>query len=739
MWHATINARGRMLSARNAAALSDGVEGMLAEITNVVSSQSGVAASTLSLTTTTKKYTPNYTTGAWIGNVVASNLEPKTGAELCTQWRVFGTWAVDPNDSTKKHWYVGGNPDGTTDLPPCSGAPSTFNGIAAHGSRNVYAWDGAAFGQFDTSNTYVMSASTGIASDKATPGDTNLVNYLRGDQSNEDVVDAKGVVLTPKTYRARPTVLGDIVNSTPTFIKGALNAGYDKLPANTFGQNTYSAFVTAKTNRTEGVLFAGANDGMLHGFRESTGAEVFAFVPRAVMPKMHQLASRSYNHQYFVDGTTVEADACIGTSAACVWKNLLIGTAGAGAKTVFGLDVTSPMTMTASNIKWEITPSTGATSSTTPFGNLGNILTDVQTGLARNDEWVAVFGNGYNGGTGTNASLFIINLDTGSLIKEIVVPTTIPVTGGDNGLGGVRLLRDSNQKIIAAYAGDLKGNMWKFDLSSTNPNVWSIALSGQPIYQTADTTVPAKQPISAAPTLVKHPTNGYVVTFGTGKLFETGDTSTNVTQSLYGVWDSITPTPITQIDRTSLVRQTISSAIAGTTVITNIDSTTSTVALNYYAVSRNPVAWTSDSSTPRGWYIDLPNTGQRLIYPIEALAGTYAATDTVSPASVTANPCLASGSGRAWNYVIDLVTGSGPPEAIFSNNGGITGSTYVSGYENFADGRTRYIKNDALSTPGTTAFTPLSTQQLPSFSISCALQGTCSTTIIRTWRQLFMR
>jgi type IV pilus assembly protein PilY1 len=281
--------------------------------------------------------------------------------------------------------------------------------------------------------------------------------------------------------------------------------------------------------------------------------------------------------------------------------------------------------------------------------------------------------------------------------------------------------------------------MWKFDLSSTNPNVWSIALSGQPIYQTADTTVPAKQPISAAPTLVKHPTNGYVVTFGTGKLFETGDTSTNVTQSLYGVWDSITPTPITQIDRTSLVRHTISSAIAGTTVITNIDSTTSTVALNYYAVSRNPVAWTSDSSTPRGWYIDLPNTGQRLIYPIEALAGTYAATDTVSPASVTANPCLASGSGRAWNYVIDLVTGSGPPEAIFSNNGGITGSTYVSGYENFADGRTRYIKNDALSTPGTTAFTPLSTQQLPSFSISCALQGTCSTTIIRTWRQLFMR
>lgn len=743
LWHATVNGRGRMLSARSADALADGVEGMLAEINTVEASQSGVAASTLSLTTSTKKYTPNYTTGTWVGNVIASDLEAKSGAELCTRWRVSGSWLTDPLDSTKKHWYVNGKYDGTPDLPPCVGSPTTFNGIPAHTSRNIYAWNDISFGDFNSSNPYVMSATTGVASEKLTAGDANLVNYLRGDKSREDVIDSNGNIVTTNSYRARPFLLGDIVNSTPTFIKGALNMSYDRLPAGTYGQSAYNTFVATKAARTEGVLFAGANDGMLHGFRETTGAEVFAFVPRAVMPKMHQLASRSYNHLYFVDGTTAEADACFGGSTCTTWTNLLLGTAGGGGKTVFALDVTSPMTMTASSIKWEITPQT-VVSGSYPFANLGNILTDVQTGLSMDGTWVAIFGNGYNGGAGTEASLFVVDLDTGALIREIVVRNTIPVSGGNNGLGGVRLLRDSNQRIIAAYAGDLKGNLWKFDLSSTTAGSWAVALGNTPLYKTADTSSPAKQPIMATPAVVPHPLNGYVVAFGTGKLFESADVSSTVQQSVYGVWDSVTPPAITQIDRTSLVAQTITTAIAGTTVITNSDLSTSTVALNYYSISKNPVNWT----TATGWYIDLNNTGQRTIYPIEVLAGTYAAVDTVSPTNSVVTPCLASGSGKAWNYVMNLVTGAGPTESIFDNNGGIVTTNVVSGYENTADGRTKYIKNDALSTPTSTGFTPLSTQQLPSFNLSCVLTNSCASTVgnsnssvikRRTWRQVFLR
>ncbi len=730
MWHATVNARGRMLSAKDADALSDGVEGMLAEITKIESSQSGVAASTLSLNTSTKKYTPNYTTGTWTGNVLASQLDPSSGAEKCIQWRVTGSWLTDPTDATKKHWYLGGQLDGTPDLAPCSGAPTSFSGITYSG-RNIYAWNGSAMGSFDSSNSYVTSSTTGVASASGVIASANLVNYLRGDQSKEDILDARGQISTTNVYRARQFILGDIVNSTPTFIQGALNMNYDKLPVGTFGQASYSAFLTAKAARAEGVLFAGSNDGMLHGFRDSTGAEVFAFVPRAVMPKMSQLASRSYNHQYYVDGTTIEADACLtGGSSCTTWTNMLLGSAGAGAKTVFALDVTNPTSMTAASVMWEITTASSG------FANLGHLLTDVQTGVTPSGDWVAVFGNGYNGADGV-AHLYVANLKTGALIRDISTGAS-----GGNGLGGVRLVRDANQRIIGAYAGDLMGNLWKFDLSNTNSSSWGLGLSGSPLYAAG-----SGKPITAPPAVVTHPNGGVVVSFGTGKLFETTDTATTSTQTLYGLWDSVafgstsTPAGVVQTGTSKLVQQSISAAITGTNIITNADLTTTSTTINYYSVSRNPVDWT----TKRGWYIDLPNTGQRVTNPIEALVGSIVAIDTVSPANVSTNPCVQTGTGKAWNYVIDAVTGSGPSAAIFDTNGSRTVTSadlLVSGYENSADGRTRYIKNDAQSTPTSTAFTPLSTQQLPQTNISCIVSGTCATVtgvVRRSWRQLFLR
>lgn len=742
MWHATVNARGRFLSAQNSDALSDGVEGMLAEINKIESSQSGVAASSLSLTTTTRKYTPNYTTGSWIGNVIATELEPLSGADLCTRWRINGTWQLDSSVSpSRNRWQIANKWDGTPDLPPCTGTPSSYNNVTSTG-RNIFTWDGSAVGNFDSSNSYLTSATTGVASinesgsASSLPASANLVNYLRGDQSNEDVVDARGIVTT-NLYRNRQTVLGDIVNSTPTFIQGALNMNYDKLVVGTYGQGSYTAFLATKAARTEGVLFAGANDGMLHGFRDTTGAEVFAFVPRAVIPTMGLLASRSYNHKYYVDGPTAEADACLSGGSSCTtWSNLLLGTAGAGAKTVFALDVTNPTSMTAASVKWEITPSSVSTAiantNTTDYANLGYVLTDVQTGLTMSGQWVAVFGNGYLAADG-KAHLYIADLNTGALIRDLPVGTA-----GSNGLGGVTLLRDANKRIIAAYAGDLNGSLWKFDLSSATSASWAIGLSGQPLFKT--TTTPVK-PITAAPAVVAHPTNGYIVAFGTGKLFEadTTDLGNTDVQSLYGVWDSVTPAATTQIDKTNLVQQTISTAIVGSTIITNIDLTKSTVPLNYYAVSKNPIDWTSS----RGWYIDLPFTGQRVIYPLQPLVGKIIAVDTVSPANVAINPCQTTGSGKAWNFVVDMVTGSGPTESVFTNNGGIPLTTaIVSGYENSADGRTRYLKNDALSTVNSTVFTPLSTQQLPNTIISCKLSNTCVTSIKvlkRSWRQLFLR
>ncbi len=693
LWHATLNARGKILSAKNASTLNDAVEGMLADISKNTSSQSGVAASTLSLTNGTRKYTPKYTTGEWTGNVIATALDPSSSAEISTTWQV-----VDVNPSTS----------------------ATYSGIPAYGSRNIYAWNGTAFGSFNSANTYVMANVVGAS--------TNLINYLRGDQTNED---PNGTAL----YRARKFLLGDIVNSSPVFIKGALNSSYDQLPAGTYGQATYAAFVTSKAARAEGVLFAGANDGMLHGFRDTTGVEIFAYVPRMLMPKMHLLASRSYDHQYYVDGPNVEADACLSGGSACTtWTNLLVGTTGAGTATVYALDVTDPINMSASSIKWEITPST------TGYASLGHILTDVQTGLTKSGQWVAIFGNGYYGSS-TMASLYIADLNTGALIKQISTGV-----GGGNGLGGVTLVRDSNQVITGAYAGDVRGNLWKFDLSNTSSSSWGLGLSNSPLYAGTIT-----KSITAQPTVVTHPSVGNVIVFGTGKLYDTTDVTNTVTQTLYGIWDTVafgsstTPAGVTQTGTTTLVQQTISSvATTGTKVVTASDLTTSTVTVNYYTVSTNTV----DFTIKRGWYMNLPNTGQRAIYPSAALVNGYVIADTVSPSNVSLDPCVQTGSGRAWNYILDGVTGSGPTSAIFDTNGdGVinTSDLIVAGYENTADGRTRVIKNDSKSDTDGTYYNPLSTEQQPGFKIKLPVGTFNPLTNIsnvlggkRTWRQLFM-
>ena len=721
MWHATINGRGQMVSAKDTDELTEAIEDMFEEINRVTATQSGVAASTQALNTGTRKYTPNYTTGAWTGNVRAIQLDAKSGADKYLAWQVVGT----------------GVPGTYTGTPP---APTTFNGIPAHGVRNIVAWNGSSYGNFNASNSYVMAGSpTGVYGANA-----NLINYLRGDQSNESPAGAR--------YRAREYLLGDIVNSTPVFIGGGtvtagltigdvvMDMGYQNLPTGTPGRGTYRTYVTAKAARSEGVLFVGANDGMLHGFRDgpvNAGSEVFAFVPKAVMPIMDQLSKRTYSHKYFVDGPNIEVDACLGGSS-CTWTNLLIGTTGAGPKSVFALDVTTPLEMTTTSVKWEIDPSTSG------FATLGHVLSPVQAGYTKSGQWVAVFGNGYKS-AGEKAVLYIVDLNTGALIKAFQVGST-----GANGLGGVRLVRDANRVIIGAYAGDLDGKMWKFDLSDASPANWIVGLSGSALW-----TGSTSQPITQAPVLVTHPLGGNIVAFGTGKLYELADATSTTRQAMYGVWDSVpfgtTPTPsgVALTNTSTLVLQTISAAIAGqqlkTTFTSSGSAVTSTVTLNYYSVSRNPVDW----STKRGWYIEWPtaNSGQRVVYPPKVLEGKIVAVDTMTPISdIADDPCVQSNRGKAWNYVIDALTGGRPSTNVFDTNGNgrvdlndaINGAI-VSGHDSSADGQTTTVTNTETSTGLNTVKASLGgTEQMPDTWISCATLNNCAF-VNRSWRQLFPR
>jgi type IV pilus assembly protein PilY1 len=698
LWHATVNARGSLLNANNAQELSRGLKKMFDVIAGNPATLSGVSLSATTLRIGTRKYKPEYISGVWKGNVTAIPVNPLTGNET----------------TASAYWQVETGVD-TVTQDPISTIPSAA-------SRTIATWkvtSGVGAGvTFNSANTVAANAAL----------TTDMVNYLRGDPSKE-------LRKSGGTYRDREAKLGDIVNSNPTFIRDNFDLGYDQASPAISG---YRAFVNAKAARPEGVLFVGSNDGMLHGFRDSDGVEVFGYVPQAVLPDLHKLAETPFVHQYFVDGPTVETDAYWGSS----WKNVLLSTTGGGAKAVFALDVTSPTTMSAANVLWEVN------STTSGFSNLGYVLTEVQSGILDNGQWVAIFGNGYEGADGV-ARLYVVNLQTGALLKEISTGV-----GGSNGLGGVRVVRDAiSKRIVGAYAGDLKGNMWKFDLTGTSSADWKLGVSGA-LYAGSVT-----QPITSAPAVLPHPNGGYVVSFGTGKFFETTDTTAGSPQAMYGIWDkepfstaTIIPTTGYTLNNTALTTTRLQVQQIGSQSV-------GTPAVEYFTITSNTVAWGDGFATGgRGWYINLGNAGtppltghlgERVVYPIERLAGTYVIATTLTPVSAsTGDPCETVGSGAGWTYIFDGVTGSGTTKKSIDTNGDNvidSRDALVSGFKDPVDGRPTPISIE--STPVKDKYCIVTAQQLcTTIEILCGQigskacpVGTTSGVKSREWRQLFMR
>ena len=732
MWHATINGRGGFLNAADPAKLTASLNSMIGQILKSSSSQAGVAASTVNLTSGTVKFVPVYTTGEWTGNMIANNLNATTGNETSIRWQAETRDAVTGLETSN------------TLAPNLSVAYAS----RSQATRNIVVGKSYNAAGSAVAFTYPAMTTAGIAS-SITPAfsgqtvDSVLIDYLRGDRSQESDTSARN-------YRVRSALMGDVVNSNPTFIKSAVDYGYASLPAGTAGMSTYSTFLTTKAARTEGGLFVGANDGMMHVLAENDGREVFAFVPRAVLPNIAKLADPTYQHRYYVDGPLTQGDYYNGSA----WKNVVVGTTGAGAKSVFAIDATTPTSMTTASVLWE------DASDMTNFSELGYVLGDVQTGLMRNGQWAAIFGNGSYSASG-KAQLFIVNLNDGTLIRKIDT-----LAGANNGLGSVRLVLNSNNEVIGAYAGDLLGNMWRFDLNDTAPANWSTGYGTPtapvPLYKaTGPSTAPGvtpigslvAQPITAAPFVMAHPSGGYLVAFGTGRFFDDSDLTSTATQSAYGIRDKLSfgtapsPNPTTsKVSGTStLVLQTIAADITGARTITAFDNSTSTQNVTYYTVSSNAIDWT----TKDGWYFNLPNSGQRTVFPVNSMFSRIVRVDTIQPGAVVSDPCSSPNSGVGYNYIIDALTGGSPQDRIFDTNGdgSINSSDYfaASGYTTAADGRdisvirsstsTATIKDiQILSSSGEATAVKLNLCHLG--LVNCSLGSAVKQ---RTWRQLFLR
>jgi type IV pilus assembly protein PilY1 len=316
----------------------------------------------------------------------------------------------------------------------------------------------------------------------------SMVNYLRGGEVSG--------------LRPRSKKLGDVVNSAPAF--------------------------------DDGVVYCGANDGMLHAFDAETGREIFAHVPNLVFDNLKLLAEPGYSHRFYVD-LTPSIKTGEGLFGGVGKKTLLVGGLGKGGKGYFGIDVTGARNISSEaelseRILWEF-PNYADSDRGYSFSKPVIVRSNSQA-----HPWVVIFGNGYSSDSGKSA-LYIISPDSGVLIKKIAADA-----GPENGLSSpVAIDVTYDGKVDFVYAGDLHGKLWKFDLSDRDIDNWKVAFSRdsvpQPVFQ-AKGPSGSTQPITIRPDVMYHPDkHGFIVCFGTGRYLGESDFTDISIQSVYGIWD----------------------------------------------------------------------------------------------------------------------------------------------------------------------------------------------------------
>ncbi len=507
--HAAVNGRGGFFSADNPDAFANQLSDTLQTIaTESKSSASSIAANSTRLDSETIVYQASFNSADWSGRLVAYKLEGD-GDISTVVWDTDKTLTSD----------VGRNVFTSVGQPGLSTSQAVNFNLTNWGLLH------------DDQKAALNAGGTDLDGQL-------LLSWLRGSRVQEGL-----------KFRTRSVLLGDIVNSDPVFIGRDDDYGFQVLGGAEGG--SYKAFLNTKSGWSS-LVVVGANDGMLHGFNDATGKELFAFIPAGVYGKLSGIAAPDYQHVYSVDGSARASDAYINSQ----WKTVVVGSTGAGGRSVFALDVSDPTSIGKNDLLWEF-----ATAST-DSDRLGVAMSNPTIArLDAGDKWVAIFGNGYD--SGDNVKLFIVDLATGQLIKAI----DTGVSGVGNGLASpVPVDVDSDRITDFIYAGDLKGNLWKFDVRGTSVAGWDVALKSgsdpQPLFTALDDNGVA-QPITSRPVVGNHDDGGYYVYFGTGSYFRSGDRGADVgsqVQDFYGIRDLDV-----QVARSNLLVQDIIYEAVGST------------------------------------------------------------------------------------------------------------------------------------------------------------------------------
>ena len=554
------------------------------------------------------------------------------------------------------------------------------------------------------------------SSQQSALGESGRLDYLRGGRTGEIATNGDG------DYRARTSILGDIIDSSPAWV-GPPSAPYTMtawkdakigtlalLPENAALAQKYSAFITAKKTRLN-VTYVGANDGFLHGFRAGSynaagnyisntttpndGREVLAYMPSTIVNSIYSstttqdYSSSQYAHSFNVDGTPSTGDLFYNNA----WHTWLVGGLGPGGKAVYALDVTDPATFsedTASSIvmkEWS-SSSISCVNNTGCGSNMGDTYGTPQIRRFHNGQWGFVFGNGLNSATG-KAGIYVVTIDPSST----TVPPAMNVYYLDTGSGTITSKNgityttpadlDQDHVTDYVYAGDVQGNVWRFDLTSATASDWSVSKYGNttptPLFKTGTgQPVTTQVQVAIVPAATGKPR--VIVQFGTGQqtvqTVSSAATYASAAQTLYGIWDwemsgwtSLEKLPATGA-LTPIANSTLTANLQSQTVTGTYAATTTNGVSGYRTVSNSKVCWQGSTvcaanNNKYGWKLNLPSSGEQVIYSPILSQGAFIVNTTI-PAEYNPLSCTA-GSNTGWTMAINPETGGAFTKSFFGD------------------------------------------------------------------------
>lgn len=557
LWHAAINGRGRFYAVEK----GEDLEKAFREIFGQINTQTDPD---MTSTATSGSNNTRYDVGKFTGNY-----EPKNG------WKGFikaETVRTDGSTIPTPGWNGQNTADKLDALNSTGATITTSNRLILSWSDKwvtdkykggvLFQWATDDSKLSSTQKAWLQKKPDGSGTDEGATAGQNRLNFLRGVRTMEGSESTGYTASQP--FRERKSIQGDIINSIIWFTGP---------PSSNYPLRGYADFTRAQSSRTP-MIYAGGNDGMLHGFSAADGSEKIAYIPQGIIPSLGRLTDPTYNqkHRNFVDGSPMTGDIYTGsnietdTSPGSNWKTMLVGSLGAGGKGYFVLDVTTPGSFATTDastlVKLDRTRSTDSAMNAatapncaltgmisaeqiactkavledrdigninaTPVADENNPMRTTQIARLNNNRWAVVMGNGYNSTT-QRPVLLIQYLDGDMALKRIPVVGAIDASltdigtgsgiASDNGLAAPRLI-DLNGDGLPdiAYAGDNQGNMWKFDLTSADASNWGVALNGRPLFTaqgpaSLNSARTLAQPITAPPTVRA---NDRKMTIGTG-------------------------------------------------------------------------------------------------------------------------------------------------------------------------------------------------------------------------------